>query len=129
MLYNRFLISLILCLNSSIVAFSMITGDVENVKMQPTHGKGMVEAPIPLDQPDVYFDEGAMVLTIVGWDSTLPSYGVEVADACSNIVVSTTISGYGTDYVYLPASMCSGEATIIVSTPSGNEYEGTFTVP
>ena len=70
-----------------------------------------------------------MVLTIVGWDSSLPSYGIEVADACSNIVVSTTVSGYGTDYVYLPASMCSGEATIIVSTPSGNEYEGTFTVP
>ena len=58
-----------------------------------------------------------------------PSYGVEVIDACSNVVVSTTVSGYGTDYVYLPASMCSGEATIIVSTPSGNEYEGTFTVP
>lgn len=129
MFYKRFLISLILCLNTTIVAFSMITGDVESVRLHPTHGNNHVEAPIPLDQPDVYFDAQAMVLTIVGWDSTLPSYGVEVTDACSNVVVSTTISGYGTDYVYLPASMCSGEATIIVSTPSGNEYEGTFTVP
>lgn len=84
----------------------------------------------PLDMPDVTLQacEDFIRLMIYGWDNTLPYYYVVVLDYNDVVVVSDTIPGSGTSYVYLPDD-ASGDYTVNITTSRGDEYTGTFYVP
>ena len=91
---------------------------------------GHVEWLDPLDLPDVTLQvsEDYVRLKIYGWDTTLSYYDVEVLDYNDDIVVSTSIPGSGTSYVYLPSD-AYGNYTVNIAASNGNEYTGTFYVP
>ena len=94
------------------------------VRLDPTK-IGHLEQPIPADMPTVYYDDGTEEIIIVA-DGFSNYYDVDiVSQSTMQLVLYTTISGYG-DSIDV-SSLPDDDYTIIITSSYGNEYEGHFT--
>ena len=96
-----------------------------NIQHVP-HGGTHVEHYIPIDQPDVYMDTSNAVIIIDG-GGEVTYYDVQITSMTTwYVVISTMVSGtYDTIDV---SSLAAGDYIITISSPTGNEFEGEFTI-
>lgn len=80
------------------------------------------------DMPAAYYDYSPKgQLIIIDGDGAVSYYDVEISSpVTNNVEISTTVSGtYDTFNI---SSLSPGTHVITIESPSGNTYEGTFTV-
>ena len=84
--------------------------------------------PLYFDMPAAYYDYSPKgQLIIIDGDGAVSYYDVEISSpVTNNVEISTTVSGtYDTFNI---SSLSPGTHVITIESPSGNTYEGTFTV-
>ena len=124
---------LIVCL--LLVALSCVNAingfaDVRNEKSINMHEKpnGGIhfDQPILFDQPDVYLDTDNLTIIIDGCGE-VSYYDVEIESMTTWLtVISTQVNGtYDTIDV---SSLTSGDYIITITSPTGHEFEGEFTI-
>ena len=124
-----FIASLFLLMLSCVNAIS-VTAQVRNEKrinMQHVQNGGHHnEFYILADQPDVYYDDDNAVITIDG-GGEVTYYDVEITSMTTwYVVISTQVSGYY-DTIDV-SSLAAGDYIITISSPTGHEFEGEFTI-
>ena len=82
--------------------------------------------PVLADQPDVYYDDDNFQIIIDG-GGEVTYYDVQITSMTTwYVVISTMVSGtYDTIDV---SSLTTGDYIITISSPTGNEFEGEFTI-
>ena len=86
---------------------------------------GHLEQPIPADMPEAYYDTNTEEIIITA-DGFASYYDVDiVSQSTLQLVLYTTISGYG-DNIDV-SSLPDDDYTIIITSSYNNEYEGHFT--
>ena len=89
---------------------------------QPNHS----EYYPPADMPEVYFDDVAMEIIIVG-DGFADYYDVEIVSLGSMLtVIGTQVDGYG-DSIDL-SSLPEGDYRLVITSSNNNVYEGDFAI-
>ena len=89
-------------------------------------GIGHLENYIPFDQPDVYYDDDNFQIIIDG-GGEVTYYDVQITSMTTwYVVISTVVSGYY-DTIDV-SSLATGDYIITISSPTGNEFEGEFTI-
>ena len=87
---------------------------------QPNHS----EYYPPADMPEVYFDDVAMEIIIVG-DGFADYYDVEIVSLGSMLtVIGTQVDGYG-DSIDV-SSLPEGDYRLVITSSNNNVYEGDF---
>lgn len=87
---------------------------------QPNHS----EYYPPADMPEVYFDDVAMEIIIVG-DGFADYYDVEIVSLGSMLtVIGTQVDGYG-DSIDV-SSLSDGDYRIVITSSNNNIFEGDF---
>lgn len=100
-------------------------GTYVKLKCQTSRGHH-AEFSSPADQPDIFYLPNTKEIKIIGFDSSLVSYDIEITDAEGTTCVVTSVAGFGTSIIELP-EMADGVATIaVIALPIGNQYTGTF---
>ena len=120
---NRiFLFFLLLC-----CSFVGIYADNEQIVLRDSGNQhNHFDQPVLFDQPDVYYNSGTQVIIIDG-DGAVSYYDVEIESMTTWLtVISTQVSGsYDTIDV---SSLAPGDYIITITSPTGNEFEGEFTI-
>ena len=91
------------------------------------HQNDHYNLPIPVDQPDVYYDNDTQEVIVEGL-GFVTYYDVEIASAATlTVLISTQINGsYDTiDVSSLPSDHVY---VITIYSPTGNTFEGTFLI-
>ena len=107
-----------------------LSAQVRNEKRINLHHKGNLQNhfdhPVLADQPDVYLDTSNAVIIIDG-GGEVTYYDVEITSMTTwYVVISTQMNGYY-DTIDV-SSLTSGDYIITISSPTGNEFEGEFTI-
>ena len=96
-----------------------------NIRHKP-HGGTHLDQPILFDQPDVYLDTSNALIIIDG-GGEVTYYDVQITSMTTwYVVISTVVSGYY-DTIDV-SSLAAGDYIITISSPTGNEFEGEFTI-
>jgi len=123
---NRFIAIALLpffCLKAE--SFTQEMGERIRIKDKGHHGTHF-DFPVPSVEPEVYYDDVAQVIIIVG-TGNLSYYDVEIESATTwYVYISTQVNGYydAIDVSFLP----SDTYTITIDTSLGLSYEGEFIV-
>ena len=129
MSYFRFvLIWLLICSFCSINSHAFTRDEVTchiNIRHKP-HGGTHLDQPVLADQPDVFLDTGNAVIIIDG-GGEVSYYDVEIESMTTWLtVISTQVSGsYDTIDI---SSLTAGDYCITITSPTGHEFEGEFTI-
>ena len=111
------------------VCFSIVYVLADNNKIvlrDSGHQHNHFDQPVLADQPDVYLDTSNAVIIIDG-GGEVTYYDVEITSMMTwYVVISTQVSGYY-DTIDV-SSLTSGDYIITISSPTGNEFEGEFTI-
>ena len=84
------------------------------------------DQPVLADQPDVYYDDDNLQIIIDG-GGEVTYYDVEITSMTTwYVVISTQVNGYY-DTIDV-SSLASGDYIITISSPTGHEFEGEFTI-
>ena len=124
-----FIASLFLLMLSCINAISA-SAQVRNEKriniQHVGHSHDHFDHPVLADQPDVYYDDDNFQIIIDG-GGEVAYYDVEITSMTTwYVVISTVVSGtYDTIDV---STLATGDYIITISSPTGNEFEGEFTI-
>ena len=124
-----FIASLFLLILSCVNAISA-SAQVRNEKkiniQHVPHGGQHNEFYILADQPDVYYNSGSQVIIIDG-GGEVSYYDVEIESMTTwLVVISTQVNGtYDTIDV---SSLATGDYIITITSPTGHEFEGEFTI-
>ena len=96
----------------------------QHIQLDPTK-IGHFDQPVSADMPEVYYDNDNEEIIIVA-DGFSSYYDVDiVSQSTMQLVLYTTISGYG-DNIDV-SSLPDDDYTIIITSSYNNEYEGYFT--
>ena len=124
--YLRFLL-LAICVVSTIGVSGQTRDGEEKLNIQYVghHGTHSEYYP-PADMPEVYFDDVAMEIIIVG-DGFADYYDVEIVSLGSMLtVIGTQIDGYG-DSIDV-SSLSDGDYRLVITSSNNNVYEGDFAI-
>ena len=98
------------------------TINMQHVKQGGQHNEFYIYA----DQPDVYYDDDNLQIIIDG-GGEVTYYDVEITSMTTwYVVISTQVNGYY-DTIDV-SSLASGDYIITISSPTGHEFEGEFTI-
>ena len=113
------------CINAISASAQVRNEERINIQHVPNGGPHN-EHYIPADQPDVYLDTSNAVIIIDG-GGEVAYYDVEITSMTTwYVVISTVVSGYY-DTIDV-SSLATGDYIITISSPTGNEFEGEFTI-
>ena len=118
----RILILLLLCVSALKIKAGEEAINIHHVGHHGTHS----EYYPPADMPEVYFDDVAMEIIIVG-DGFADYYDVEIVSLGSMLtVIGTQIDGYGDsiDVSLLP----DGDYRLVITSSNNNVYQGYFAI-
>ena len=92
----------------------------------PSHQPDHLDQPVLADQPDVFLDT-ANALIIIDGGGEVSYYDVEIESMTTWLtVISTQVSGsYDTIDI---SSLTAGDYCITITSPTGHEFEGEFTI-
>ena len=108
------------------VPMSADDGSAAAINLEHRGHDDHLEFYIPADEPEAYYDNDAHEIIIVA-DGFASYYGVEIITQTTlTTLISTQISGYG-DTIDV-SSLASGDYIITISSPTGHEFEGEFTI-
>ena len=113
-------------ITGQVFADSPINRDREKVIILNPRKIGHLDQPVLADQPDVFLDTGNAVIIIDG-GGEVSYYDVEIESMTTWLtVISTQVSGsYDTIDV---SSLTAGDYCITITSPTGHEFEGEFTI-
>ena len=104
-----------------------IYGDEDEINIRNvSHQHNHLDQPVLADQPDVFLDTGNAVIIIDG-GGEVSYYDVEIESMTTWLtVISTQVSGsYDTIDI---SSLTAGDYFITITSPTGHEFEGEFTI-
>ena len=119
---------LILFIFLTIARINLCAEDSLQIRIEqvPNHGTHSGLPIWPADQPDVYFDDVEMVITIDGSWSESSYYDVEIISMSTlDTELSTRVTS--TDNTIDVSSLPEDSYKIIITSSIGNTYQGVFT--
>jgi len=120
---------IIIILLSVLISGLTISSKASNNPIQ-MHKKGMTNNHsgipfVPVDMPDIYYDDQTQVITIDGNGYSAYYYVDIISESTLLTMFSTNVDGdYGTVDV---SSLPDDNYTIIITSSENNQYEGQFT--
>ena len=121
-----FLLFFVLLFAGQVFAETPLVRDPEQSIIINPRKIGHLDQPILFDQPDVYLDTSNAVIIIDG-GGEVSYYDVGIESMTTWLtVISTQVSGtYDTIDV---SSLATGDYIITITSPTGHEFEGEFTI-